>query len=93
MQVRFERGDGFVTTELPDDTDVFIAGETVPDPPHLGADELIEATRAAIRAPLGAAPLAQQAGPGSRVVIVFPRQGEGRRPADGAGPRRCRSRR
>ena len=38
MQLQFEYGHGFMTANLPDTTDVFIPGETVPDPPCLPQD-------------------------------------------------------
>ncbi|WP_182111249.1 MULTISPECIES: lactate racemase domain-containing protein [unclassified Actinotalea] len=70
MKVDLEYGHGTMTAELPDDTDVFVPGETVADPAFL--PDPIGATRAALRAPLGLPPIGEQAGPGSRVVIVFP---------------------
>lgn len=33
MKLDFEYGHGTMTAELPDTTDVFIPGETIPDPP------------------------------------------------------------
>ena len=38
MKLEFEYGHGFMSAELPDNTDVFIPGETVPDPPCLPQD-------------------------------------------------------
>lgn len=35
MNLSFEYGHGMMNAELPDTTDVFIPGETVPDPPCL----------------------------------------------------------
>ena len=32
MNLQFEYGHGLMSANLPDDTDVFIPGETVPDP-------------------------------------------------------------
>jgi len=32
-KVLFEYGEGYLEAELPDSTEVFIPGETVPDPP------------------------------------------------------------
>lgn len=33
MKLDFEYGQGLMSAELPDSTDIFIPGETVPDPP------------------------------------------------------------
>ena len=38
MKLDFEYGHGLMSAELPDDTKVFIPGETVPDPPCLPQD-------------------------------------------------------
>ena len=38
MKLDFEYGHGLMTAQLPDNTDVFIPGETVPDPPCLPQD-------------------------------------------------------
>ena len=35
MKLDFEYGNGVMTAELPDETDVFIPGQTVPDPPFI----------------------------------------------------------
>ena len=35
MKLAFEYGQGHMEAELPDSTDIFIPGETVPDPPVL----------------------------------------------------------
>lgn len=73
-QLQFEYGQGFVTANLPDETDVFIPGETVPDPPCLPQDKesLVAATLESIRNPIGMEPLSQLAKPGSKVTIIFP---------------------
>lgn len=68
--VEFEYGQGVMTAELPDSADVFVPGETVPDPPYLENPE--EATRESILNPIGMAPIAEQASPGSKVTIIFP---------------------
>jgi len=72
MQLQFEYGNGFMTAELPDDTDVFIPGETVPDPPAIPEDQLVVATRDSLRHPIGLPPLTELAFPGAKCVIVFP---------------------
>ena len=38
MNLQFEYGHGFMNAELPDTTDIFIPGETVPDPECLPQD-------------------------------------------------------
>ena len=73
-EFQFEYGQGFMKANLPDSTDVFIPGETVPDPPCLPQDKesLIAATRESIRNPLGMEPLSKLAKKGSKVTIIFP---------------------
>jgi hypothetical protein len=68
--VTLEYGDGHVDVDLPENAVVVRAGQAHPEPPPL-ADPL-QATRDAIRSPLGCAPLAEQVGPGSVVTIAFP---------------------
>ena len=51
MKLNFEYGNGLMSAELPDNTDVFIPGETVQDPPCLSLDwdSLYRATLKSIR--------------------------------------------
>lgn len=72
MKLNFEYGQGTMSANLPDNTDIFIPGETVPDPPYIPEDQLVEKTRESIRHPIGMPPLSEQAHSGSRVAIVFP---------------------
>lgn len=74
MKINFEYGHGLMAAELPGSTDVFIPGETVPDPPCLPQDwdSLYAATLASIRRPIGMEPLRDLAGPGKTAVIVIP---------------------
>ncbi|MBU5419692.1 nickel-dependent lactate racemase [Acetanaerobacterium sp. MSJ-12] len=72
MKLEFEYGQGMMSAQLPDDTDVFTPGETVPDPPCIPEEKLVEATRESILHPMGMPPLSQLAHKGSKVVIVFP---------------------
>ncbi|MBN2558952.1 MAG: DUF2088 domain-containing protein [Clostridia bacterium] len=73
MKINFEYGEGTMEAVLPDDrTDVFIPGETVPDPPFIPADKLEEATRESILNPIGMEPISELVREGSRVCIVFP---------------------
>ena len=74
MKLDFEYGNGFMSANLPDNTDIFIPGETVPDPECLPQDwdSLYKATLDSIRHPIGMEPLAELAHKGSTVVIVIP---------------------
>ena len=72
MKLNFEYGHGLMAANLPDNTDVFIPGETVKDPPCIPEDQLMEATVASIRNPIGMPPLSELAHPGSTVTIVIP---------------------
>lgn len=72
MKLDFEYGQGLMSAELPDTTDVFIPGETVADPPCIPEHELVEKTRESILNPIGMPPLSQLAKPGAKCVIVFP---------------------
>ena len=74
MKLDFEYGHGLMSAQLPDSTDVFIPGETVPDPPCLPQDwdSLYAATLESIRNPIGMKPLRELAGPGKTVVFVIP---------------------
>jgi hypothetical protein len=68
--IELEYGQGMMGVSLPDSTEVFVPGETVPDPPYL--EDVEAATRRALEQPLGLAPIDQLVGPGSRVTISFP---------------------
>jgi len=70
MKLSFEYGHGMMEAELPDSTDVFIPGETVPDPSVLS--DIEAATRNSILDPIGVEPIQRQVHKGSKVVIVFP---------------------
>jgi len=72
MKISFEYGHGFVNAELPDSTDVFIPGETIPDPPYIPGDQLEAKTLESIRNPIGMEPLTKLAKKGSKVTIIFP---------------------
>ena len=74
MKLDFEYGHGLMSADLPDSTDVFIPGETVPDPPCLPQDmeSLMKATRTSVRNPIGMPPLSELAHKGSKVTIVIP---------------------
>ena len=40
MKLDFEYGQGTMAAELPDNTDIFIPGETVKDPDYIPEDQL-----------------------------------------------------
>ena len=63
MNLQFEYGHGLMSANLPDNTDVFIPGETVPDPQCLPQDweSLYQATLDSIRNPIAMEPLADLA--------------------------------
>jgi lactate racemase len=68
--VEFEYGEGIMPAELPDNAEVFIPGETIPDPPFL--KDVEAATRESILNPIGMPPISELVGPGSTVTISFP---------------------
>ena len=74
MKLDFEYGQGTMSASLPEDTDIFIPGETVADPPCLPQDwdSLYNATLESIRNPIGMPALKELAGPGKTVVFVIP---------------------
>jgi len=74
MKLEFEYGEGTMSANLPDTTDVFIPGVTVKDPPAIAQDwdSLYGRTVASIRNPIGMPPLAELAKKGSKVVFVIP---------------------
>lgn len=72
MKIDFEYGHGVMTTDLPDGTDVFVPGETVPDPDCIPEEKIREETLRSLRNPIGMPPLSELAFPGAKCVIVFP---------------------
>lgn len=74
MKLEFEYGNGLMSAELPDNTDVFIPGETVADPQCLPQDwdSLYAATLESIRNPIGMETLTKTAKPGDKVVMIIP---------------------
>ena len=59
MKLSFEYGQGTMEANLPDNTDVFIPGETVPDPPYI--EDVYKATRESILNPIGMDPISKLA--------------------------------
>ena len=72
MKLEFEYGQGLMAAEIPDSTNVFIPGVTVPDPPCIPEEELEAKTLESIRNPIGMPPLTELAHKGSKVTIIFP---------------------
>ena len=72
MKVLFEYGQGMMEADLPDNTDVFIPGETVADPEYIPENSIVEETRKSILNPIGMDPIEKLVEKGSKVVIVFP---------------------
>jgi len=74
MKLDFEYGKGMISAELPDNTDVFVPGETVADPACLPQDwdSLYEATKKSVQNPIGMEPLSKIAKKGSTVTIIIP---------------------
>lgn len=70
MRERLEYGDGYVEVELPDGSVVVEPGRATHEPPPL--PDPVAATRAALAAPQGCAPLRDQVRPGATVTIAFP---------------------
>ncbi|MCK5174954.1 MAG: DUF2088 domain-containing protein [Planctomycetes bacterium] len=68
--VDFEYGEGLMSARLPDSADVFVPGETVPDPDFL--PDPIPATKKAILNPIGMDTISKLVKKGSKVVIIFP---------------------
>ena len=79
-KLAFEYGSGLMEALLPDNTDVFIPGETVADPSVLA--DIPGATLAAIRNPIGMSPISESVKKGDKVVIVFPDRVKGGTQAD-----------
>ncbi|MHB8128134.1 MAG: lactate racemase domain-containing protein [Mobilitalea sp.] len=72
MKLSFEYGHGMINAELPDNTDVFIPGETVLDPPFITEDQIEAKTLDSIRNPIGMETLTSLAKKDSKVTIIFP---------------------
>ena len=72
MKLNFEYGQGTMAAELPDNTDVFIPGETVKDPAYIPEDQLEAAYLESLAHPIGMPTLTELAGPGKTVTIVVP---------------------
>ena len=79
QEILLDYGDELLPVRVPDSATVVRYGETYVDPPEI---DPWEATREALRNPLGMPPLRELAKPGDKVVIAFPDRVKG-----GAHPR------
>ena len=61
-----------MTAELPDNTDIFIPGETVKDPDYIPEDKLEEAYLESLAHPIGMPTLTELAHKGSTVTFIVP---------------------
>lgn len=68
--VDFEYGQDFLRADLPDSAEIFIPGETVPDPRYI--QDVVRATRESILNPIGMPPISELVDRGSKVTICFP---------------------
>jgi hypothetical protein len=68
--VQFEYGQGYMKTQLPDSAQVFIPGETIPDPPCI--EDVKKATHESILNPIGIPPISELVSSGAKVTISFP---------------------
>lgn len=68
----FEYGAGTMGAELPDNTDEFIPGVTVQDPPCIPEEQLAAAYRESLDHPIGMPTVRELAHKGSKVVFVIP---------------------
>ena len=71
-QFEFEYGTGTMSAMLPDETDVFIPGVTVEDPPHIPESELEAAYLDSLAHPIGMPRVSELVKKGSKVVFVVP---------------------
>ena len=72
MKFEFEYGQGTMAANLPDNTDVFIPGETVKDPACIPEDQLEAAYLESLAHPIGMPTLTELAHKGSTVTIIVP---------------------
>ena len=72
MKLDFEYGQGLLSAELPENTDVFIPGTTVADPAYIPEDKLEQAYLESLRRPIGMKPLSELAFPGAKVAFIVP---------------------
>jgi len=68
--VELEYGQGTMAAVLPDSADIYVPGETVPDPPFIPDDKIVEETRSSILNPIGMPPITDLVSTGSKVTII-----------------------
>ena len=68
----FEYGEGTLGAWLPDNTDTFIPGVTVPDPDYIPEEKLEAAYKESLAHPIGMEPVKNLVHKGSRVVFIIP---------------------
>ncbi len=71
-QLDFEYGQGTMSAMLPDNTDVFIPGVTVEDPPCIPQEQLEAAYLESLAHPIGMPRVSELVHRGSKVVFVVP---------------------
>lgn len=73
MKLAFEYGPGLMEADFGDaSVDVFIPGETYPDPAHIPLDQVEAETLRSIRNPVGMPPISDSVKEGDKVTLVFP---------------------
>jgi nickel-dependent lactate racemase len=72
MKLEFEYGQGTMAAELPENTDIFIPGETVKDPDYIPEEQLEAAYKESLAHPIGMPTLTELAHPGATVCFVVP---------------------
>lgn len=72
MKMEFEYGKGTVEAKLPDNTDIFIPGETVKDPEYIPEEQLEKAYLESLAHPIGMPRLSELADKESKVTFVVP---------------------
>lgn len=72
MKLEFEYGHGLMQANLPENTDVFIPGETVKDPACIPQERLEEEYLRSLRNPIGMPALRELGHKGAKVTIIIP---------------------
>ena len=75
MNLEFEYGQGTMAACLPDDTDIFIPGETVKDPPCIPEDQLEAAYLESLAHPIGMPQIVRACPQRKQSVILWCRTG------------------
>lgn len=72
MNIAFEYGQGTMEACLPDNTDIFIPGETVKDPDYIPENQLKEAYLESLSHPIGMPGISELAHKGTTVTFIVP---------------------